>query len=61
MNNLENLSRVAFKLYKNEGGNYFELDDVIDFMENEIDCCEGEDISNEELIRTVVRQMLEME
>jgi polyhydroxyalkanoate synthesis regulator protein len=61
MKNVNALARVALRLYNNEGGSYFEIDDILDFMEQEVDNCDGEDITDEDIIRSVVRNMLDME
>jgi hypothetical protein len=62
MKNVNALARVALRMYNNEGGSYFEIDDILDFMEQEVDNCEGEDdITDEDIIRAVVRNMLDME
>lgn len=61
MKNVNALARSALRLYKNEGGSYFDIDDTLDFIEREVEDCEGEDITDEEIIRSVVKMMLELE
>jgi hypothetical protein len=61
MKNATVLARAALRLYKSEGGTIFEIDEALDFMEEEIEACEDEDVSDEDLIRSVASYMLEME
>lgn len=61
MKNTIVLARAALRLYKSEGGTIFEIDEAVDFMREMIDASEGEEISDEELIRNVAIYMLEIE
>ena len=59
MRDAETLGRMAYKLYLKNGGNYFDIDDAVDFMEQELDD-NGDDLTDEELVRNIARYMLEL-
>lgn len=59
MRDAETLGRMAYKLYMKNGGSYFDIDDSIDFMEVELDD-NGDELTDEELVRTVAKYMLDL-
>lgn len=60
MRDAETLGRMAYKLYLKNGGSYFDLDDATDFMVQDLEDY-GDDLTDEELVRNLAKNMLEME
>ena len=59
MRDAETLGRMAYKLYLKSGGNYFDIDDAADFMEQELED-NGDELTDEELVRNIARYMLDL-
>jgi len=59
MRDEETLGRMAFKLYLKNGGSYFELEDAVSFMYDELDY-NGDELTDEELVRNIAQYMLNL-
>ena len=59
MRDAETLGRMAYKLYLKNGGSYFELEDAVSFMYDELDD-NGDELTDEELVRNIAQYMLDL-